>query len=568
MDKMAIRDGSREPLAGVHPRAIFSRQPLPTLIPGFPKMSESLENSARRVVARLSEAGFTAYLAGGCVRDLLLGAAPHDYDIATDARPEEVQKLFRRTVAVGAQFGVVCVLEEGAEFQVASFRSDGKYIDGRHPETVAFSTAQEDAERRDFTVNGMFFDPRENKVIDYVGGQRDLAARLLRAIGDPVARFREDRLRMLRAVRFATVLGFDIDPPTWRAVTENAVHIGEVSAERIREELVKIFTAPGRVRGFDLLDQSGLMRKILPEIEALKGCEQPPQFHPEGDVFVHTRRMLELLPESVSTPLVFAVLFHDIGKPGTFSCDPVEQRIRFNGHDKLGAEMTEKVMTRLRFSRREIDATVEAVAQHMVFKDVQQMRVAKLKRFMSRSTFDEEMELHRVDCTSSHGMLDNYHFLRAKSEEFASEPLIPPPLIGGKDLLELGLKAGPQFKPILESVQSRQLEGTLSNRADALAFVRATFSIEPHRTHLRSRRHRARAGEVRSLTAGSSGFRESRDLCVDHPAALATFALRHFRAVAQLGRAPRSGRGGPGFESLQPDSPQTHWMSCENSSLP
>ncbi len=442
-------------------------------------MSEPLENSARHVVARLREAGFTAYYAGGCVRDMLRGAVPHDYDIATSARPEEVQALFRRTVAVGAQFGVVCVLEDGAEFQIASFRADGKYIDGRHPESVTFSSAQEDAERRDFTVNGMFFDPLENEVIDYVGGQRDLAAGLLRAIGDPAARFREDRLRMLRAVRFATVLGFDIDPATWRAVSENAAHIHEVSAERIREELVKIFTAPKRVRGFDLLDESGLLREILPEIEALKGCEQPPQFHPEGDVFVHTRRMLELLPEQVSVPLVFAVLFHDIGKPGTFSCDPVEQRIRFNGHDKLGAGMTAEVMQRLRFSNREIEATVEAVAQHMVFKDVQQMRVAKLKRFMARPTFEEEMELHRVDCTSSHGMLDNYVFLRAKADEFSHEPLIPPPLLTGRDLLALGLTPGPRFKEILEAVQSRQLDGALSTRDEAVEFVRAEFLVPP-----------------------------------------------------------------------------------------
>jgi putative nucleotidyltransferase with HDIG domain len=316
----------------------------------------------------------------------------------------------------------------------------------------------------------------QGELIDYVSGERDLNERILRAIGNPAARFREDRLRMLRAVRFATVLGFDIDPATWRAVCDNAAAIHEVSAERIREELVKIFVSPHRVRGFDLLDESGLMREVLPEIEALKGCEQPPQFHPEGDVFVHTRRMLELLPEKVSPSLVLSVLFHDIGKPGTFTLDPEEQRIRFNGHDKLGAEMTEQIMLRLRFSRREIDATVEAVAQHMVFKDVQKMRVAKLKRFMARPNFEEEMELHRVDCTSSHGHLDNYEFLKAKGAEFANAPLIPVPILTGRDLIELGISPGPLFKDILEAVQSRQLEGTLSERDEALDFVRSEYA--------------------------------------------------------------------------------------------
>jgi len=437
-------------------------------------VSDSLENSARSIVRRLQDAGFTALYAGGCVRDRLLGAEPHDYDVATDAKPEQVQALFRRTVAVGAHFGVICVIEDGREFQVASFRADGLYLDGRHPETVTFSTPELDAQRRDFTINGLFFDPIAERLIDYVGGQRDLEARVLRAIGNAADRFREDRLRMLRAVRLATVLGFEIEPATWRAVRENAPHIRDVSAERIREELVKIFLAPARVRGWDLLDESGLMREILPELEALKGCEQPPQFHPEGDVFTHTRIMLGLLPEQVTVQLVFSGLRHHIGKPATAAVDS-DGRIRFSGHDKLGAQMTEEVMTRLRFSRAEIDVTVEAVANHMVFKDVQQMRVAKLKRFMARPTFDEELELHRVDCTSSHGMLDNYEFLKTKREEFANEPLIPPPLITGRDLIALGLQPGPRFKEILDAVESRQLEGALADREAALDFVRAEF---------------------------------------------------------------------------------------------
>jgi len=437
----------------------------------------SLARSARGIVQKLQDAGFIAYYAGGCVRDQLMGGEPHDFDIATNAHPEQVQKLFRRTVAVGAHFGVIVVLDGSFEFQVATFRNDGQYLDGRRPESVSFATPEEDAARRDFTVNGLFFDPIADRLIDFVGGQQDLAKKLLRAIGNPYDRFREDRLRLLRAVRFGTTLGFDLESATWRAVCENALHINEVSAERIREELVKIFLSPRRVRGFDLLDESGLLAATLPELEALKGCEQPPQFHPEGDVFVHTRIMLGLLPAQVSVPLVFSVLFHDIGKPATFSVDP-DGRIRFSGHDKLGAEMTEVVMSRLRFSRAEIDATVEAVANHMVFKDVQQMRVAKLKRFLARPHIEDELELHRVDCTSSHGMLDNYAYLNAKRAEFASEPLIPPPLITGRDLMALGLKPGPRFSEILEAVQSRQLEGTLTTRESALEWVKSDW-LEP-----------------------------------------------------------------------------------------
>jgi len=431
-----------------------------------------LELTARRLVQRLRDAGFVAFYAGGCVRDPLLGKEPHDYDIATDARPEQVQALFPRTFDVGAAFGVIVVHEDGVDYQIATFRSDAAYIDGRHPTGVVFTTPREDAERRDFTVNGMFFDPIAGEVIDYVGGQADLAARVLRAIGDAEARFREDRLRMLRAVRFATVLGFEIDPATWGAVCAHAHHIHEVSIERIREEMVKILVHPNRLRGFDLLDQCGLLHEILPEMDALKGCTQPEQFHPEGDVFVHTRIMVGLLPpKEVSAPLVFSVLLHDIDKPTTRTVDETG-RIRFNGHDKAGAKTTERIMERLRFSRAEIDATVEAVAQHMVFKDVQDMRVAKLKRFMARPNIDDELELHRVDCTSSHGMLDNYDFVRIKREEFAHEPLIPEPLITGHDLIALGLKPGPRFKEILEAVETRQLEGTLASREAALEWVK------------------------------------------------------------------------------------------------
>ncbi|MGZ4966829.1 MAG: CCA tRNA nucleotidyltransferase [Chthoniobacterales bacterium] len=436
--------------------------------------ANELQTTAREIVARLRARGHVAYFAGGCVRDLVRGQTPKDVDIATDARPEEVQKIFSRTYAVGAHFGVIVVLENGIQFEVATFRSDGVYLDGRHPTEVHFSSAEEDARRRDFTINGMFFDPEKNEVIDFVGGRADLDAKVIRAIGDPAQRFAEDRLRMLRAVRFATVLDFEIEDATWQALVRHAASIVDISAERIREELVRTFLSPRRVRGWDLLDQSGLMRVILPELEAMKGCEQPPQFHPEGDVFKHTRIMLELLPDKVSLPLVLSVLFHDIGKPPTALVDETG-RIRFNGHDRIGAEMTEALMQRLRFSRAEIDATVEAVRQHMVFKDVSKMRVAKLKRFMARPTFDDELELHRVDCASSHAMLDNYEFLQHKKEEFANEPIIPPPLVRGDDLLALGLKPGPRIGEILEAIETRQLEGGFKNRDDALVWVKQEF---------------------------------------------------------------------------------------------
>jgi poly(A) polymerase len=395
---------------------------------------------------------------------------------ATVQRPAAAQSpFFARTHAVGAHFGVIVVLENGFQFEVATFRSDDAYVDGRRPVAVHFSSPKEDAQRRDFTINGMFYDPVAEEVIDFVGGRADLEAKLIRAIGDPEQRFQEDRLRMLRTVRFATVLGFEIDQHTWEALVAKSATIKDISAERIREELVRIFLSPHRVRGWDLLDASGLLRAILPDVEAMKGCAQPEQFHPEGDVFKHTRLMLSLLPETVSIPLVFAVLFHDVAKPSTASVDETG-RIRFNAHDRIGAEMTERIMEGLRFSRAEIDATIEMVRQHMVFKDVPNMRVAKLKRFMARPTFDEELELHRVDCVGSHGMLDNYEFLKRKREEFANEPIIPPPLVRGDDLIALGFRPGPQFGEILEAVETRQLEGLLRDRAEALDWIKREYA--------------------------------------------------------------------------------------------
>ena len=439
------------------------------------KMSP-MEKTAREIAQRLRAADHIGYFAGGCVRDMVRGLAAKDFDIATDATPDIVQKIFPHTYAVGAHFGVVVVVENGFNFEVATFRSDGAYLDHRHPVDVRFSSPEEDAKRRDFTINGMFFDPEKNEVIDFVSGRADLEAKLVRAIGDPAARFAEDRLRMLRAVRFATVLDYKIDNQTWDALVASAASINEISAERIREELLKIFLSPNRVRGWDLLDRSGLLRAILPELDAMKGCLQPEQFHPEGDVFQHTRLMLELLPEEVSAPLVFAVLLHDVAKPVTATVDETG-RIRFNEHDRIGAAMTESIMERLRFSRAEIDAVVEMVRQHMVFKDVPKMRVAKLKRFMARPTFEEELELHRVDCASSHRMMDNYEFLLRKREEFANEPIIPPPLVRGDDLIALGMKPGPKFGEILEAVETLQLEGALKNREEALDWVKREYSL-------------------------------------------------------------------------------------------
>ena len=428
------------------------------------------EAAARSIVERLRAKGFEALYAGGCVRDRLLGLTPHDYDVATNARPEQVEALFPRTVPVGVQFGVIIVLEQGAEIQVATFRGDGTYHDGRHPESVRYTDAEGDSRRRDFTVNGLFLDPIEERILDFVEGRRDLESRLLRAIGDPSERFAEDKLRLLRAVRFATTLGFEIDPDTWREILVWSPEIHAVSAERIREELVKILLSPNRLRGFDLLDESGLLRQVLPEMEALKGCDQPPEFHPEGDVFVHTRLMLSMLAPDASLPLVLSVLFHDIGKPATRVVDETG-RIRFNGHEGVSAGMTLRLLQRLRFPNEVIDAVIPAVRLHMSFKDVPNMRVATLKRMMARPTFEEELELHRVDCLASHGMLDNHAMLIAKREEFGRAPLIPEPLITGHDLIALGMKPGPEFAEMLMSVQTRQMEGTLNTRDEALAWI-------------------------------------------------------------------------------------------------
>ncbi len=431
----------------------------------------SARDAACYLASCLKNAGFQAVFAGGCVRDRLLGVEPKDYDIATSATPTEVMKLFPKSNEVGAHFGVVIAKHAGHHVEIATFRTDGSYKDGRRPDTVEFASAAEDAQRRDFTINGLFEDPETGDVIDNVGGRADLAAGLLRAIGNPAARFAEDSLRLMRSVRFATTLGFEIEPRTFTAIKDSAASLARISPERIRDEFSKILKSPHRRRGVELLMETGLMDIFLPEFRALIGCEQPPEWHPEGDVYVHTCIMLEMLAPDASLALCLAVLLHDIAKPPCQTFDTAAGRIRFNGHDAMGAEMAEVILRRLRFSNDIIGAVVPMVARHMQFMNVQQMRTAKLKRFMAEQTFSLEMELHRVDCGSSNGFTDNYEFLEKKAAEFAAEPLIPPPLVNGRDLIRIGLTPGPRFSEILELIEIEQLEGRIFNREQALDYL-------------------------------------------------------------------------------------------------
>lgn len=426
------------------------------------------EYFARRLIA----AGHEAVFAGGCVRDKLLGLKPKDYDVATSAKPEQVLKLFPGSNEVGAHFGVVIAKHSGEHVEIATFRTDGSYKDGRRPESVEYSTPEHDAQRRDFTINGLFEHPETGEVIDFVGGLADLGARVIRAIGDPKARFTEDSLRLLRAVRFSTTLGFEIEVETLGAIRECAGLLERISPERIRDEFSKILISPRRRQGLELLVDTGLIRHFMPEVLKLIGCEQPPEWHPEGDVYIHTCIMLEMLEPDAPLELCLAVLLHDIAKPPCQTFDDEAGRIRFNGHDAMGAEMAEGILRRLRYSNDTIAAVVPMVARHMQFMNVQQMRTAKLKRFMAEPHFEQEMELHRVDCGSSNGFTDNYEFLRKKAEEFAAEPLIPPPLVSGKDLIKLGLRPGPRFKEILEAIQTEQLEGRILDREPAMDYLK------------------------------------------------------------------------------------------------
>ncbi len=439
-----------------------------------PPDNSALRRAALRIVQRLQEAGFETYFAGGCVRDVLLGREPKDFDIATSARPRDVRSLFRNSGMVGAHFGVVLVHEPEADFEIATFRTDGVYLDGRRPKDVRFSSAEEDAQRRDFTINGIFQNPITGEVIDYVGGQADLQAGLIRAIGNPADRFREDHLRLLRAVRFATNLGFELEPVTLAAVKEEAPSISHISAERVRDELVRILESPRRLRGFDLLVGTGLLSEILPEIIDLCWCE-PHGGHSQGDVFARCRRMLELLPADASLPLVLSVLLKDVAKPVTATRGP-EGEILFPEAAKVGAQMTGEILRRLKFSNEVIDATVEAVARHLDFHEVRRMRIANLKRFMARPRFEDELELHRVDCLASEVSLENHAFLKQRRAEFGDGPLIPPRLVSGKDLLAAGWTSGPHLKDVLDAVQDEQLEDRLTTHEQAMAWAQAHYT--------------------------------------------------------------------------------------------
>ena len=436
-------------------------------------LSKGHAKAAFEIARKLKDHGHTAYFAGGSVRDFVMEKDAHDIDIATSAVPDAIEALFKKTVPVGRQFGVILVESDDTFFEVATFRREGGYQDGRHPTEVSFTGPEEDARRRDFTVNGLFFDPFENKVIDYVGGLPDIKRRLIRAIGDPHERFEEDKLRLLRAVRFASTLNFDIEENTWKALRSRAAGISCVSPERIREELVKMLVRPNAWKGFQLLSDSGLMKEILPEIEAMKGVEQPPEHHPEGDVFVHTRMLLEKLKDPTPT-LALSALFHDIAKPVTYAVK--NGKICFYEHAPIGARMTRLIMKRLRFSNEDIDKVAEAVENHMKFADVQKMREGKLKLFVSRPNFSEEMELHRIDCLSSSGRLDNYQFLQSKLEQYANEPLKPPRLLTGNDLIALGMKPGPGMKPLLDEAYELQLEHVLKTKEEAVAWANSRMT--------------------------------------------------------------------------------------------
>ncbi len=412
------------------------------------------------------------------MRDLVLGREPEDYDVATDAHPAQVQELFPSSVDVGARFGVILVAEEGAQVEVATFRSDVGYSDGRHPDQVEYSKSpEEDVKRRDFTINGLMQDMETQQILDFVGGREDLRRGIVRAIGTPEVRFREDRLRMVRAVRFAARFGYSIEPATFQAIAAAAPHITAVSAERLRDEITKLLTEGAARRTFELLDTTGLLKACLPEIVAMKGVAQPPEFHPEGDVWVHTLLMLENLPPSPPATLAWAVLLHDVGKPPTFvPAQETGDRIRFDGHAEIGARMATAICRRLRFSVSDTEQIEALVANHLRFKDVFQMKPATLKRFARLPGFEEEhLELHRLDCLASHGNLDAYEFVRRFLRETPPEEVRPPRLLTGEDLKAMGFRPGPRFKEILHAVEEGQLEGRLVRREDAMDFVKREY---------------------------------------------------------------------------------------------
>jgi len=448
-----------------------------------------VKDFAISIVQTLRQRGFQAYLVGGCVRDLLLGREPKDYDVATSATPEQVMGIFPETYAVGAQFGVVLVpvpesdvasqvsmqgSSKSHAVEVATFRSDLGYSDGRHPDEVRFSSdVREDVARRDFTINGMLLDPVGEKVLDFVGGRRDLEAGIIRPIGDPERRFGEDKLRMLRAVRFAARFGYAIEPATFAAMQKLAARIEVVSRERVRDELTRMLTEGQARRAFLLLDESGLLRHVLPEISAMKGVEQPAEFHPEGDVFVHTLLLLENLPQPCPLTLAWGALLHDVGKPPTFRVAP--DRIRFDGHVEVGVKMTEEICRRLRFSNDEAEQILALVDNHMRFGHATRMKESTLKKFLRMPEFDQHLALHRADCLASHRNLSTYEFVREKRAEIPAEKMRPVPLVTGEDLIAEGHVPGPKFREILSAVEDAQLEGRLNAREAALEFVRREF---------------------------------------------------------------------------------------------
>jgi poly(A) polymerase len=428
---------------------------------------------ANSICDTLIREGHQAFLVGGCARDLLLGREPADYDVSTDATPERVISLFPDAVAVGARFGVILVPRDGHHVEVATFRSDIGSADGRHPESVVFtSSPEQDVQRRDFTINGLLMRHDSGRVLDFVAGQTDLHAGIIRAIGEPAQRFAEDKLRMLRAVRFSARFGFRIEAETFAAIRLQAHEIGQVSAERIREEWTKLLTEGAARRGMELLDETGLLKHILPEVGAMQGVEQPPQYHPEGDVWTHTLLMLEGMPAGSSATLAWGVLLHDVGKPATFR--PISEtgdRIRFNGHVDVGVRMAEVILERLRFSNQDSEQILALIANHMRFKDVSRMRTSTLKRFIRLPRFDEHLALHRLDCLSSHRQLDAYDFVRRTLEQTPAEEIRPAKLLTGNDLQSLGYRPGPLFSKILRSLEDAQLEGLVRSREEAIAFV-------------------------------------------------------------------------------------------------
>ncbi|MGA7755905.1 MAG: CCA tRNA nucleotidyltransferase [Candidatus Sulfotelmatobacter sp.] len=444
---------------------------------------------AASVVQTVRRSGFQAYLVGGCVRDLLLGREPKDYDVATDATSAQVMGLFPETYAVGAQFGVVLVPQSSKEsseslgqssqakaVEVATFRSDIGYSDGRHPDEVRFSCdPREDVARRDFTINGMLLDPVSREVLDFVGGRDDLAAGIIRTIGDPEKRFAEDKLRMLRAVRFASRFEYQIEPATFAAIQKLAHQIHVVSRERVRDELTRMLTEGHARRALLLLDESGLLREVLPEISAMKGVAQPREFHPEGDVFVHTLLLLENLPHPCPLTLAWGALLHDVGKPATFRVAP--DRIRFDGHVEVGVKMAEEICQRMRFSNDEAEQILALVDNHMRFGQATRMKESTLKRFLRLPGFEEHLALHRADCLASHRNLATYEFVQRKRSEIPPEKIRPRPLVTGDDLIEAGHVPGPRFRQILEAVEDAQLEGRLCSRDAALEFVLREFPL-------------------------------------------------------------------------------------------